>query len=387
MLPLPDTTVATRKRMMRKYKLSRFPDPVHFLHIRCGDDILGLLDAAGVQGDKIRWSDVLCEGPLHHYRDERTRQKERAAYLAGRFRVPMMETYREIAGADYRVTQCVRYDETVLWFEADLFDQAILVYLLNRLAPFAPETRISLICIGEHPAASRFIGLGQLSPEQLAELLPARVPVTPRQFALARKSWDALCHWHPRQLIELSRLRTRALPFLAAALHRYLAEYPSTLNGLSRTEQWALEALAAGARTAEEAFLAVQLREARPFMGDSMFYAVLRELAGGDHPLLAGAHRGLSRLADAELRKTPIWLTALGKRVLANRDDWFELSGAARWMGGVLVTGDKPRWRWDPKQERLVEQRAHRLPKRMVKLRRQRRLMLRRAARRKNKPR
>ena len=64
MLPLPDTTVATRKRIARKYKLAQLPDPRRFLHIRCGDDILEKLDQAGLPGDKIRWTDVLSEGPL-----------------------------------------------------------------------------------------------------------------------------------------------------------------------------------------------------------------------------------------------------------------------------------------------------------------------------------
>jgi hypothetical protein len=358
LLPLPDTTVATRNRMVRKYKLSEFPDPVRFLHIRCGDDILGTLDRAGIPGDKIRFSEVLNEGPLRHPADDARRQKERAGYLAARYLVPMTETYREIAGQDWRVTQCVRYDETVLWFEADLFDQAILVYLLQRLAPLQHETRLSLICIGEFPGVKRFIGLGQLTPEQLATLLPGRERVTRRQFALARATWAALSHRHPRELSRISRMRTRALPFLPAALRRFLAEYPSTANGLSQTEQLALEAIAAGARTPQQAFVAVQQREPRPFMGDGMFYAVLRDLASGDYPALAGSHRDLARLPDAELLDCELWLTPLGRRVLANKADWFQLSESARWMGGVLLRGPKPRWRWDRKRGRLVEQRG-----------------------------
>jgi uncharacterized protein DUF1835 len=358
LLPLPDTTVATRNRMVRKYKLSEFPDPVQFLHIRCGDDILGTLDRAGIAGDKIRFSEVLSEGPLRYPADDARRQKERASYLAARYFVPMTETYREIVGQDWRVTQCVRYDEAVLWFEADLFDQAILVYLLQRLAPLQQETRVSLICIGEFPGVERFIGLGQLTPEQLALLLPTRQRVTRRQFALARETWVALTHRHPRELNRISRMRTRALPFLPAALRRFLAEYPSTANGLSQTEQLALEAIASGARTPGQAFVAVQAREPRPFMGDAMFYAVLRDLASGDFPALAGSRRNLPRLADAELRDCELWLTPLGQRVLANKADWFRLSETARWMGGVLVRGPKPRWRWDRKRGRLVEQRG-----------------------------
>lgn len=345
---------------MRKYKLSEFPDPVPFLHIRCGDDILETLRDGGVPGDAIRWVDVLSEGPLRRHADERRRLKERAAYLAGRFGVPMAETYRDLLGQEWRIAQCVRYDETVLWFEADLFDQAILVYLLQRLAPFQHETRISLICIGDFPGIERFIGLGQLSPPQLATLLPQRQPVTRRQFSLARQAWAALTHHHPRELIRLSRMRTRALPFLPAALQRYQAEYPSIRNGLSQNEQLALEAIEQGARSADAAFVAVQQREPRPYLGDTMFYAVLRGLASGDYPALAGSRRNLPRLPDREFRECELWLTPLGKRILAGGADWFALSETARWMGGVLVRGPRPRWRWDPARGRLVEQRGKR---------------------------
>lgn len=357
MLPLPDTTTATRKRIARKYKLAQLPDPRPFLHIRCGDDILDKLDQAGVPGDKVRWSDVLCEGPLHPHATEADRQRERAAYLSSRFFVPMTETYREIMGADWRVDQCEHYDETVLWFEADLFDQAILVYLLQRLRPMAERTRLMLICIGAFPGVERFIGLGQLTPEQLRSVLPTRTRVTRRQFDLAQEAWGALNSPNPRDLIRLARSRTTALPFLPAALSRYLAEYPSTRNGLSRTAQLLLEEARAGATTPMLAYPKVQSREPRPFMGDAMFYAVIRELASGLNPLVAGAHPRYARLPDAELRDRPMWLTAQGTRVLAGRADWCALSGVARQVGGVTLRGSRPRWRWDPGEERLVERR------------------------------
>lgn len=357
MLPLPDTTTTTRKRIARKYKLAQLPDPRPFLHIRCGDDILGKLDLAGLPGDKIRWTDVLCEGPLHIHATEAERQRERAAYLSSRFFVPMTETYREIMGADWRVDRCEQYHETVLWFEADLFDQAILVYLLQRLKRVADRTNISLICIGEFPGVDRFIGLGQLTASQLGTLMPTRQAITRRQFQLAEETWAALNAPHPRDLVRLARSKTRALPFLPEALSRYLAEYPSTTNGLSRTAQTALEEIQGGANTPGLAFQRAQAREPRPFMGDSMFFAVLRDLATGLSPVLAGAHPRFSRLPDAEIRDRQVWLTAQGTRTLAGRGDWCELSGVARQMGGVTLEGAHPRWRWDPAQERLVERR------------------------------
>ena len=357
MLPLPDTTVATRKRIARKYKLAQLPDPRPFLHIRCGDDILETLDRAGVPGDKVRWIDMLSEGPLHTHAREADRQHERAAYLATRYSLPMTETRRDLMGQDWRVDQCEQYDETVLWFEADLFDQTILVYLLQRLMPRAERARISLICIGEFPGVRRFIGLGQLSAADLASLMPQRRPVTRRQFELAGEAWAAFNAPNPRELIRLARSRSRALPFLADAIARYLAEYPSTTNGLSRTGQLALEEIDAGARTPLEAFPRVQDREPRPFMGDSMFYAALRDLAAGPHPLLAGSQARLDRLPVDAFRNREIWLTDQGRRVLNAMDDWCAISRAERQIGGVTLQGPSPRWRWDSVDRRLVERR------------------------------
>ena len=357
MLPLPDTTTATRRNIVRKYKLSEFPDPRPFLHIRCGDDILDTLVEAGIPGDGIRWADVLCEGPLHLHADEEHRRKERAAYIATRYQIPLAETYREILGADWRVDQCVRYDETVLWFEADLFDQAILVYLLARLARFAGEAKISLICIGSFPGVRRFIGLGQLGPAQLATLLPTRRPVTAKQFELARVAWEAFNAPDPRALIRLAGSRSRVLPYLPAAIRRYLAEYPSTRNGLSLTEQRALEAFAAGAATPVEAFFRVQRRESRPYLGDWMFYAMIRGLAAGDQPALEGEHPRLARLRVPEIRRCRVRLTDTGRRLLAGQADWCRIAGTGRWMGGVHLRGPEPRWRWDPARGRLVERR------------------------------
>ncbi|HSE51022.1 MAG TPA: hypothetical protein VLB00_02475 [Gemmatimonadales bacterium] len=357
MLPRPETAAATRRNIARKYKLSEFPEPRQYLHIRCGDDILDQLTAGGISGDKIKWFDALCEGPLHHHATDRARQKERAAWAALRFDIPLTELYRDLMGQDWRVDQAVHYDETVLWFEADLFDQLILVYLLNRLAPLRRRTRLSLICIGSFPGVKRFIGLGQLRPAQLATLFPRRRPVTWGQLRLARRTWDALLEPEPLALSRIGAMRSTALPFLPAAVRRYLAEYPSVRNGLGRTEQLALEAIAAGAGTGAEVFVAVQNRERRPYMGDTMLYAVLRGLASGRFPAIAGAHRKLSRLDPARFAQEPLRLTDTGKGLLANQLDWFAVSGVIRQIGGVTMRGAGPRWRWDTRRRVIVEQR------------------------------
>ena len=64
------------------------------------------------------------------------------------------------------------YDEVVLWFEHDLFDQLLLIRHLDWFSRRdLGRTKLSLICIGEFPGFEPFHGLGQLDADQLTSLL------------------------------------------------------------------------------------------------------------------------------------------------------------------------------------------------------------------------
>ena len=146
------------------------------LHLRCGSDILDRLATAGLPGQAAEWSDPLCDGPLEPWIEEPARRDARAPWLASRYGRDLADVRSGLEVADGWLSRAPDEDEVVLWFEHDLFDQSILVYLLSRLEILAPE-RTSLICIGSHPEVSHFQGLGQLSAEQLAALFPDGVSV------------------------------------------------------------------------------------------------------------------------------------------------------------------------------------------------------------------
>src|SRR5678816_1536479 len=103
------------------------------LHIRCGTDILWKLDDAGVPGRKLSWSDPLCEGPVPSA-DRASLRPVRAAWLSRHYGVSHDADLKDLVEADKVVDEAGTQDEVVLWFEADLFDQAILLHLLPRLA-------------------------------------------------------------------------------------------------------------------------------------------------------------------------------------------------------------------------------------------------------------
>ena len=113
---------------------------------------------------------------------------------------------------------------------------------------------MSLICIDSFPGRPTFKGLGELTARELAPLLDSRKRVTDGQYALAQRAWRAFREQTPEPLDRLRLSDTAALPFLAAALTRFLQEYPWTSDGLSRSERRLLQLAAAGSLTLASAF-------------------------------------------------------------------------------------------------------------------------------------
>lgn len=328
------------------------------LHIRCGDDILGALAEAGLPGDRMRWADPLCLGPTPPNLPVSAWRRTRSAYLAERFGLTLRDAETYLDDQDRRLESWSQHDEVVLWFEHDLFDQIILIYLLDWFTRRdLGGTRLSLITIGDHPEVRRFTGLGQLDPDQLAVLFPERCPVTDAMFDTAMRAWRAFTAPSPLDLIAAMEKDLSALPFLKPALRRHLQDYPWMADGLSLTERLALEGIADGIGDPIALFRHVHEREVAPWMGDAMFWPVLDDLAEEPTPLVtvasaeaaANAARSFADGADpkevsARLTVVP---TELGLAVLAGEEDRVTACGIDRWMGGVHLQADGEPWRWD----------------------------------------
>jgi hypothetical protein len=257
------------------------------LHVRCGDDILDSLRRAGLPGERLSWADPLAQGPVDAGVEGDAWYERRAEWLARRHGVPRDEALAGLRAQDEVLARAREEDEVVLWFEHDLFDQAILARLLAWFDQHGGTARLSMVdvepCLQD---IDGFRGLGQLGPEPLARLFEARRPVTPEQLALGSRAWAAMRDPDPDALEEILAADTEALPYLRDAVVRLCLERRPGRDGLVLSERLALEVVRDGARTPAEAFKAVQDREAAPWMGDTGFWAVLGDLVAHDPPLL-----------------------------------------------------------------------------------------------------
>lgn len=345
-VPVPATLAAVRPAGTRREEAPS----ARVLHVLNGDGAADQLRESSVAGEITLAADVLHEGPAPAGLLPERWRKVRARYLAECGYDDYDRCLARLTDWDRALEGFRNYDEVVLWFEHDLFDQLHVIRLLDWFgSKVLHRVRLSLVCIGAFPGVEPFHGLGQLSPDQMASLMPDRQPVTDKQIFLARHAWRAFCAAEPIGLEVALRRDTSALPFLAGAIQRHLEEFPWTRDGLSRTERQALLAADAGFDTFESLFKAVQALEERPYLGDTSFLRGLKVLAASPMPLLR-----LEPGPGGLTRNLRVSLTATGREVLEGREDWVRLHGIDRWLGGVHLHGRESQWRWDGERSRLI---------------------------------
>jgi hypothetical protein len=299
------------------------------VHVCNGDSTADSLSLADLPGEIRVWADSLDQGPVKNVPDAE-HYRLRGEFWASRGH----RDSGRLAEWDKGVDEAAAAEELILWFEHDLFDQLALIRLLARLARRGMPATLTIVSIDRHPEIPNFLGLGQLKPEQLAELWPRRTPLSRDAIDEAITAWIAITADDPRALPFLMR-RIKAMPFLAGAIERLLEEYPDPTSGLSRTERQLLAAIARGV-AAPELMQAMHAIDPRYTHTDGHVVHTVQQLAK------CGFVEGTT-------------VTATGRQALAGALDRVHEHGIDEWRGGVHLSGKGPVWRWDSAQKKLVE--------------------------------
>ena len=330
----------------------------HRLHITNGDTAFPGIRAVQPDGDVVAWRDVLHEGPVPAGLTLSELSVVRADFLARAELGERDAILRSFSDRDNCLRRSTDFDEVVLWFEWDLYDQLQLIQILDFFAGRSEGhldetgTRLTLISIGDY--------LGRLPLERFPDLFEGRKPVTPQMLALAREAWAAFRSEDPRSVESLVDGESAPLEFLRGALCRHLEEFPSASNGLSRSERQILEAVSQRPLSFAEVFKRTSAREERIYCGDAVMAGYIERMSRHEFPLLAhptgeAIDAPLTAEDSRAFRNSEIALTSIGREVLRGERDWIELGGSDRWLGGVHLDGGSARWRWDSSARRIVE--------------------------------
>jgi hypothetical protein len=291
------------------------------LNITNGDSAAGTLSEAGVEGKIISWRDVLHEGPVDSSLSLEELSKGRARFISEQGWDDFAHVSGDFAERDRVIRHLDYFDEVVLWFEDDLYDQLQLIQLLDFFGRGAARGKtLSVIVVDGY--------IPPLSTDEIKRLDKVRQRVTAEQLELAKRAWKA-----------------------------FGSEDPTSISKLL-DEREALSAIQAGHTTPVAAFLEVARRQESIFLGDIIFYSYLERLSGRTNalitwkdgtPVIAPSSERSRQFVEGELTLTP-----LGREVLAGRQDWQRIHNRTRWLGGVEIRPGEGSWRWDPSNRELV---------------------------------
>jgi hypothetical protein len=335
----------------------RFP----FLHVANGTSTTRTIEAAGIPGRRSIWADPLYEGPVPAGLSDDELLEVRRQYLAapGDLRWaawpgpdPALDPANDMREWRAAIERDESYDELILWFEHDLFDQLNLIHVLAWIREHLPPAKpVSLVSIASFPGRPDFQGFGELTPRELAPLLDTRQRVGSEQYELAERAWLAFRAPTPEALDVLRRGDTSALPYLAPAIGRLLQEYPWTRDGVSRTERRLLELADGDGVALSEAFPRMHHGETAYYVTDAALAGLAESLSRTVPSLLA---LDLSTVADGRVLQGRVTLTDAGRSVLSGELDRVTTCGIDKWLGGVHLKNGARLWRWDDTRQRIV---------------------------------
>lgn len=258
------------------------------LHITSGDIAGGSLAKAGLPGEVFVWHDILYDGSRNPGWPTEETLNARALFLEATTAggLSMEFVLATLLYQYQKLEEAITCGRIILWFDACLFDQAMLVHILTCLHQKGIR-KVELLCVDAFPGIDPFHGLGQLQPEQLASLYGHRRPVAGEQFDFAILVDRAFATQDSSTLSALSAMTCAPLPWVPAAAARWLQEQPDSSSGLGLLERLALQAIRDGDHTPGQIFASVAAADTPPrFWGDSTLWAKINGLANRMPPLV-----------------------------------------------------------------------------------------------------
>jgi Domain of unknown function (DUF1835) len=285
-----------------------------------------------LEGNIIVWREMYDFGPLSLDWSLEDTYKFRAQFFEQKLDIPSNEFIKICQEQYSKLYNLSRSEEVVLWFEHDRYDQMMLIYLLSELSNMGFQY-ISMVSIDKFPGIDPFHGLGQLSSEQLINLLQSKQKVTKEQINEGIKGWKAYLSQNPKDINKWIEDEKHYLPYLKQAFLTHKSFYPSSINGLNQIEISALTMLKEGEKSFAELFNNVSRQRKNDGISDLYFAALLNELMKGNQPLLK-SDRKLPNYRQQN-PKANLEITKWGLEVLNGNENRLNLTGIDWWLGGV----------------------------------------------------
>lgn len=208
------------------------------LHITNGSVLTNILNDLNVEGDKLTWQEMLCEGPTIE-----------AVYSNDflNLRQSFFDTFYDIDLDGKKIKKELKkldstddYSEIVLWFEYDLFCHINMVAVISLIQQKKIDLPIYLVCSGRVEGSKCLKSLSELSTGELLKHYKKKVLLNEEDINIASSVWGIYCGID-HNLLKPFIVKPSSYKYLSNCLKAHLERFPDSTDGLNILEKNILE--------------------------------------------------------------------------------------------------------------------------------------------------
>ena len=271
------------------------------LHITNGSHLTNALNELNIQGVKLTWQELLCEGPTTEKVGSELFLETRKSFFTQFYNIDLDIEF--IKSELDKFNDSENYSEIVLWFEYDLFCHINMIAIISLIQQKKMNLPIHLVCSGRIEGSKNLMGLSELSPEQLLNHYKNKVLLNKDDIDIATTVWGIYCGVD-HTLLKPFIVKPSSFKYLSNCLKAHLERFPNSVDGLSILERNILQIIVKQSITSKHHLLGYALNYQGYYgYGDlqleriinqlSMFYSVTEgeiELNRKGHEALLGHH-------------------------------------------------------------------------------------------------
>ena len=271
------------------------------LHITNGSHLTNVLNELNIQGVKLTWQELLCEGPTTEKVGSELFLETRKSFFTQFYNIDLDIEF--IKSELDKFNDSENYSEIVLWFEYDLFCHINMIAIISLIQQKKMNLPIHLVCSGRIEGSKNLMGLSELSPEQLLNHYKNKVLLNKDDIDIATTVWGIYCGVD-HNLLKPFIVKPSSFKYLSNCLKAHLERFPDSVDGLSILERNILQIIVKHSITSKHHLLGYALNYQGYYgYGDlqleriinqlSMFYSVTEgeiELNRKGHEALLGHH-------------------------------------------------------------------------------------------------
>lgn len=208
------------------------------LHITNGSVLTKYLNELNIEGEKLTWQEMLCEGPTVEqvYSDEFL--ELRKTFFSDFYDIEL--NFSEINLELDKLNHTENYSEIVLWFEYDLFCHINMVAVINLIQQKKINLPLHLVCSGRVFRSKNLKGLAELKSGELFKHYKDKIKLTEEDIDYATSIWGIYCG-KDHNLFKPLIVKSTSFKYMSNCLKAHLERFPEAKDGLSIMERNILE--------------------------------------------------------------------------------------------------------------------------------------------------